>query len=178
MQAKIRGRGKILVQLNFNAYPVQSSLGVLGRKWALLVLMNIAFGRARRFNDLLRLAPGMSKRILAMRLREMESDGFLSQVGRPAARPRWEITTKGADVLPVLLTLIHFGSRWHADGIPLAGTMSKPIEVTFTRSKSRVTSASFGSPDLRTQARKIRSHRTGELPRQGGKRAEFGMESD
>jgi DNA-binding HxlR family transcriptional regulator len=134
----------ILVQLNFNAYPLQASLGVLGRKWALLVLMNIAFGRAQRFNELLRTAPGMSKRILAMRLRELESDGFLTQTKGPGSRPRWQITAKGADVLPVLLTLIHFGSRWHANGAPFGGGTGKPLEVTFARSKSKLTFSSEG----------------------------------
>jgi DNA-binding HxlR family transcriptional regulator len=141
LTAKIRGRGKILVRLNFSAYPIQSSLGVLGRKWALLVLMNIAFGRARRFNELLRSAPGMSKRILAMRLRELESNGFLVQTERQPGRNHWQITPKGADVLPVLLTLIHFGSKWHTNGAPIGGGTDKPIEIIFTRSKSNATRA-------------------------------------
>jgi DNA-binding HxlR family transcriptional regulator len=173
LTAKIRGRGKILVQLNFNAYPVQSSLGVLGRKWALLVLMNIAFGRARRFNELRRFAPGMSKRILALRLRELESDGFLTRTESSAGRPRWQITTKGADVLPVLLTLIHFGSRWHAGGIPLGGGTAKPIEVTFSRSKSKVALASSRSPPPRTGVTRIPDSYSLEDSRgRSGKRAE------
>lgn len=174
MTAKIRGRGKILVRLNFNAYPVQSSLGVLGRKWALLVLMNIAFGRARRFNELLRSSPGMSKRILAMRLRELEADGFLTQTESELGRPRWQITTKGADVLPVLLTLIHFGSRWHPNGIPLGGGTAKPIEVTFTRSKSKVTLGSPRSPSPRTRSTRIPNSRSLEgSPAGSGEPAEY-----
>jgi DNA-binding HxlR family transcriptional regulator len=151
--AKIRGRGKILVQLNFSAYPVQSSLGVLGRKWALLVLMNIAFGRARRFNELRRSAPGMSKRILAIRLRELESNGFLTQIETQRGRPRWQITPKGADVLPVLLTLIHFGSKWHANGTPVGGGVDRPIEIIFTRSKTNLTPASSGTTSSRNPQR-------------------------
>jgi DNA-binding HxlR family transcriptional regulator len=167
----IRGRGKILVLLNFNAYPVQSSLGVLGRKWALLVLMNIAFGRARRFNELRRSAPGMSKRILALRLRESESDGFLTRTESSPGRPRWQITAKGADVLPVLLTLIHFGSRWHGGGPPLGGGTAKPIEVTFTRSKSRVALASSGLPSPNPRASVIRDDHSLEGSQRGsGKR--------
>jgi DNA-binding HxlR family transcriptional regulator len=102
---------RILVQLNFTAYPVQASLGSLGRKWALLVLMNIALSRAQRYNELLRSTPGMSKRILAMRLRELEADGFIFRAERDQSHTRWQLTQKGADVLPVLLTLIHFGSK-------------------------------------------------------------------
>lgn len=157
--------------MNFNAYPVQSSLGVLGRKWALLVLMNVAFGRARRFNELLRAAPGMSKRILAMRLRELESDGFLTQTETPSGRPRWLITAKGADVLPVLLTLIHFGSRWHASGVPLWGGSSKPIEVTFSGLRSTTAPVPPVSRFLKSGAATPSNDRAPQEPRdRSGKR--------
>lgn len=105
-------RPRLRVRLNFLAYPLQSSLGVLGRRWACLVLFHIAVGRAQRFNDLLRTSPGMGKRILAMRLRELEEDGFIVRVEQRQGYVRWQITPKGQDVLPVLLTLIHFASKW------------------------------------------------------------------
>lgn len=106
------GRTRIRVRLNFLAFPIQSSLGVLGRKWGLLVLMNIALGRAERFNELLRASDGMSKRILAMRLRELETHGYIARAEQRRAYVRWRLTPKGGDVLPVLLTLIHFASKW------------------------------------------------------------------
>ena len=126
-------RGKIRVELNFSPYPIQSSLGVLGRKWALPVLMNIALGRADRFNGLLRSSPGMSKRILAIRLKELEAHGFLSRSESRRGYPKWQITEKGADVMPVILTLIHFGTKWHdaADSAPPAS--ERNFEIKFTR---------------------------------------------
>ncbi len=114
MVASHRRRAHVRVRLNFSAYPVQATLGALGRKWALRILMNIALGRARRFNQMLRSSPGMSKRILAMRLRELEGSGFIARAERRRGYSRWQLTSKGADVLPVLLTLIHFGSKWRA----------------------------------------------------------------
>jgi DNA-binding HxlR family transcriptional regulator len=122
------------VRLNFSAYPVQASLGALGRKWALLVLMNIALARAQRFNDLLRSTPGMGKRILAMRLRELEEEGFIFRAEQQRASVRWQLTSKGADVLPVLLTLIHFVSRQHAlarRGGPSVATLGEAFQVTY-----------------------------------------------
>jgi hypothetical protein len=92
----------------------------------------------------------MSKRILAIRLRELESNGFLVQTESQPGRTHWEITPKGADVLPVLLTLIHFGSKWHANGTPLGGGADKPIEITILRSKSNLRPE---SPISRTLAR-------------------------
>jgi DNA-binding HxlR family transcriptional regulator len=95
--------------------------------------MNIALGRAKRFNELLRSSPGMSKRILAIRLRELESNGFITRAEQGRGFTRWEVTPKGVDVLPVLLTLIHFGSKWHARGEPLGGGTDRVFEVSVTR---------------------------------------------
>lgn len=74
--------------------------------------MNIAFGRASRFNQMLRLTPGMSKRILAMRLAELERGGFIAKAEERRGFVTWELTPKGADVLPVILTLLHFDAKW------------------------------------------------------------------
>ncbi|MCI4321135.1 MAG: helix-turn-helix transcriptional regulator [Thermoplasmata archaeon] len=137
-------RQSLRIEVNFSAYPLQASLGALGRKWALLVLMNIALSRAQRFNQMLRSAPGMSKRILAMRLHELERDGFIHRAERSPGFTKWELTQKGADVLPVLLTLIHFGSRWRSpnkasDGP--SGTIGPTFDVTY-RPEARRTAPS------------------------------------
>lgn len=132
---RARRRERILVRLNFAAYPVQASLGALGRKWALLVLMNIALSKARRFNELLRSNPGMSKRILALRLNDLEHNGFLSRAVQGPGHVEWQLTQKGADVLPVLLTLIHFGSKWKPDGDPGASPrqeIDREFEIAYT----------------------------------------------
>lgn len=146
------GRTSTRVHLNFRAYPVQSSLGALGRKWALLVLMNIALGQAQRFNELLRKSPGMSKRILAMRLRELEGGGFIARAETHRGYVRWQLTSKGADVLPVLLTLIHFSSKWggsaggSSESFP---TLGKDFEVVIHRNPAartpRLTAVDRGS---------------------------------
>jgi DNA-binding HxlR family transcriptional regulator len=132
---RARRRGRILVRLDFTAYPIQSSLGVLGKKWALLLMMNIALGKARRFNEMLRSTPGMSKRILAMRLRELESNGFITRAEVTRKLTRWQITPKGADVLPVLLTLIHYGARWHPADASSGFEKGKLFEITYAQAR-------------------------------------------
>lgn len=139
-----RAGTSIRVRLNFLAYPVQSSLGVLGRRWALLILMNIALGRAQRFNELLRKSPGMSKRILALRLKELEEEGFISRAEQGRAFTRWQLTPKGSDVLPVLLTLIHFASKWRrsAGSSQISpSSWGKDFEVIVHRTAARTTPA-------------------------------------
>ena len=129
-------RSRILVRLSFSAVPIQASLGVLGRKWALRVLMTIALGQAQRFNTLLRTTPGMSKRILAMRLRDLEQDGFIDRAEQGRGYTRWQITQKGADVLPVLLTLVQFGVKWGGAARSPAeapASWGPAFEVTYSR---------------------------------------------
>jgi DNA-binding HxlR family transcriptional regulator len=130
LAAVSRHRDRVFVKLNFSAYPVQASLGVLGRKWALLVLMNIALGQAQRFNELLRTTPGMSKRILAIRLSELERNGFIVRAEQTRGFTKWQLAPKGADVLPVLLTLIHFGSKWRSPAGAASGE-PRPSNPTF-----------------------------------------------
>jgi DNA-binding HxlR family transcriptional regulator len=94
--------------------------------------MNIALGKARRFNEMLRSTTGMSKRILAMRLRELEANGFITRSETAREYTKWQITPKGADVLPVLLTLIHYGARWHPGDAPVGFEKGKVFEITYT----------------------------------------------
>jgi DNA-binding HxlR family transcriptional regulator len=96
--------------------------------------MKIALSQAERFNQLLKTTDGMSKRILAMRLNELERDGFIHRAQQTQTRTTWALTQKGADVLPVLLTLIHFGSKWRD---PTAADDSSDVlghtfDVTYT----------------------------------------------
>lgn len=104
-------------KVEFLSCPVQASLKVLGREWAFLVLTSIALFRAQRFNDMLRAMPGLSKRLLTMRLTELERHGFIVRAESRRGYVRWELTEKGADVVPILLTLVEFGSRWYADEV-------------------------------------------------------------
>ena len=105
------------MKVEFLSCPVQASLKILGREWAFLVLTSIALFRAQRFNEMLRAMPGMSKRLLTMRLTELENAGFIVRAERRRGSVRWELTEKGADVVPILLTLVRFGSKWYADEV-------------------------------------------------------------
>jgi len=64
---------------------------------------------------MLRAMPGLSKRLLSMRLAELEDAGFIVRAERRRGFVRWELTAKGADVVPILLTMVQFGAKWYAD---------------------------------------------------------------
>jgi DNA-binding HxlR family transcriptional regulator len=134
------------MKIEFLSCPVQASLKTLGREWAFLVLTAIALFRANRFNDMIRAMPGLSKRLLTMRLTELERAGFIVRAESRRGYVRWELTAKGADVVPILLTMVRFGAKWYADEVFPDGT-ARPLDEIFDEGYIR---KSLGIPASRT----------------------------
>lgn len=103
----------------FKNCPIQTSLGVLGKKWTMLILRDIGFLKVDRFNKILRITSGLTPRVLSLRLRELEESGFIDQVElRSTPRMvRWALTKKGEDTLPLLMSFIEFGSKWYSEEV-------------------------------------------------------------
>jgi DNA-binding HxlR family transcriptional regulator len=164
--ANRRAPPELIVQFE-GGCPVKASLDVLGRKWALLVLRNIGLYRAQRFNEMLRITPGLSKRVLAMRLKELELGGFIRAVERGRNFTRWGLTEKGEDALPILMTLVHFGSKWYADQV-FADRRPRSLSDVFESSyiqkilREMTGAASLTAPRPR---RRIRDNREGATVR-------------
>lgn len=118
------------MKVEFLSCPVQASLKVLGREWAFLVLTSIALYHAQRFNEMLRAMPGLSKRLLTKRLTELERHGLIVRAESRRGYVRWELTEKGADVVPILLTMVRFGSKWYADEL-FADQVPRPLGEVF-----------------------------------------------
>ena len=94
--------------------PIAESLGVLGKKWTFLIIRDIGWQRADRFNNLLQTIPGLTPRVLSMRLQELEREGLIERVieHRSPRIVRWKLTLKGQYVMPVLVRLTDYGSQW------------------------------------------------------------------
>ncbi|MBP7252019.1 MAG: helix-turn-helix transcriptional regulator [Alphaproteobacteria bacterium] len=86
--------------------PVEASLDLIGGKWKAILLFRI-IEQTRRFNELRRLVPNMTQRMLTNQLRELESDGLISRKVYAQVPPKVEyaITPFGKTLLPVLLAL-------------------------------------------------------------------------
>jgi DNA-binding HxlR family transcriptional regulator len=134
------------LRVEFAGCPVKASLDVLGRKWALLILRNIGLYRAERFNEMLRITPGLTKRVLAMRLRELERSGFIRAVERTPSHTRWGLTEKGQDALPILMTLVQFGSKWYAHEV-FADRQPRALSDVFEATYIQRTLRALTGPD-------------------------------
>ena len=120
-----------LPEVKFTQCPIKSTLGVLGKKWTLLVMRDIGFVGVDRFNRLLDTIPGLTPRVLSMRLKELEKEGFIECIeeGKSPMIVRWAFTEKGRDVLPILMLFTSFGSKWHADVVFEDKTPRGPDEL-------------------------------------------------
>jgi DNA-binding HxlR family transcriptional regulator len=109
--------GAIWPQVKFITCPIRTSLGILGKKWTILILRDIGFLRIDRFNRLLESITGLTPRILSIRLKQLEKEGFIERIEekRSPIVVRWRITEKGKDTLPILMQLVAFGSKWYSD---------------------------------------------------------------
>lgn len=91
---------------------VAAAADVLGDRWCWLVLREVARGH-RRFDDLVR-ELGISRKVLAERLRHLVASGVLERIAyqsRPV-RHDYVLTAAGQALLPVLVGLQDWGDRW------------------------------------------------------------------
>jgi DNA-binding HxlR family transcriptional regulator len=92
--------------------PIVRAVEVLGDRWTLLIAREMLTG-TRRFNELARGLPGLSRGLLTRRLRQMEAAGLVER----AADGGYDLTEAGADLRPVVFGLAEWGAR-HAFGDP------------------------------------------------------------
>src|SRR5919112_1114607 len=96
---------------------IARALEVLGDRWTLLVIRD-AFLGLRRFDDFQR-DLGIARNVLADRLGRLVDEGILERHAYQERPERFEyrLTEKGADLWPVLISLMKWGDRHDpADG--------------------------------------------------------------
>ena len=89
--------------------PVAKAAEVLGERWTLLIVRDVMEG-AHRFTDLYAGLPGISRTLLAGRLRHLEREGIIER--RPGeAHPEYWLTPLGLDLQPAVLALGEWAVR-------------------------------------------------------------------
>jgi DNA-binding HxlR family transcriptional regulator len=92
--------------------PVAHALGLVGERWALLVILELMRG-PKRYTDLADQLPGIGTNILAARLRDLEACGIVTKrtLPPPAASRVYELTEYGRALKPVIRELALWGAR-------------------------------------------------------------------
>jgi len=114
--------------------PVAHALGVVGERWALLVVRELLQG-PKRYTDLAEGLPGIGTNILASRLRDLETAGVVTKktLPPPAASRVYELTDYGLELKPVMRELALWGARSlgppTADDELFPGWLVNPVEM-------------------------------------------------
>ena len=89
---------------------VEAALRFIDGKWKGVVLWHLCEGTLR-FNQIRRLLPGVTQRMLTNQLRELEADGLVARRVYAEVPPRVEysLTERGRTLEPVLLALKVWG---------------------------------------------------------------------
>ena len=105
--------------------PVAKAAEVLGERWTLLIVRELLNG-VEGFNELQRLLPGISRSVLAQRLRTLERRGIVER-----AEPRgYRLTAAGRDLAGVVDTLGDWGAKW-AFGDPPPGELDPDLVMAW-----------------------------------------------
>lgn len=83
----------------------------LSNKWPLVVLVKISENEPMRFNELYRLIPSVSEKVLSQALKQLTLDGIIHRELFPDVPPRVEysVTEFGMTLLPHVEALIKWG---------------------------------------------------------------------
>ncbi len=92
--------------------PVAKAAEIVAERWTPLVLRELLCG-SRRFNDLHRGVPLMSRTLLTRRLEQLEDAGIVGSVPRARGRGReYQLTAAGEELRSLIDRLGEWGQRW------------------------------------------------------------------
>jgi DNA-binding HxlR family transcriptional regulator len=91
----------------------QSSIELVGKRWSSGILLAVAQG-ATRFTEIIAAVSGLSDRLLAQRIKELQTAGLLEREVIPTTpvQVRYHLTTRGADLMRALQPLGEWSQRW------------------------------------------------------------------
>jgi DNA-binding HxlR family transcriptional regulator len=90
--------------------PVEAAIDVIGGKWKPLILWWL-HQRTYRFAELRRLIPGITEKMLAQQLRELEADGIVDRCAYATVPPKVEysLTEYGRSLKQALQAICEWG---------------------------------------------------------------------
>ncbi|NGZ75148.1 winged helix-turn-helix transcriptional regulator [Saccharibacillus alkalitolerans] len=108
---------------------VEVTLDVIGGKWKSVILYHLVEGK-KRFNELRRLIPNISHKMLTQQLRELERDGIVLRRDYEEVPPKveYELSEYGGGLIGVLDFFCHWGEA-HLDRV--YGDKSLMLEENF-----------------------------------------------
>src|SRR5690606_34822470 len=92
---------------------VEEVLRLLEGRWKLIILFHLFDGKVQRYSDFEKLIPGISQKMLAQQLRQLEADGIVSRKLYPQVPPKVEyrLTDWGQALCPALDAMLKWAEQ-------------------------------------------------------------------
>ena len=108
-------------------YPARRLLDLIGDKWTPIVLYCLS-GGVRRFSEMQRRIPDISKKMLIQVLRSLERDGLVERVVHPVVPPKTEYRlTEGGRKLHEPVAIL---CAWASENAPFLDAIHARRQVT------------------------------------------------
>lgn len=111
---RINANGKVSI---YNC-PIEATLDLIGGKYKSIILWHLIEG-THRFNELSKVVPQATPKMLTQQLRELEHDGLIIRVIYPVIPPKVEYSLSefGKSIIPILDSMCSWGSHYLTDYI-------------------------------------------------------------
>ena len=92
---------------------VEHVLRLLEGRWKLIILFHLFDGKVQRYSDFEKLVPGISRKMVAQQLRQLEADGIVSRTVYPQVPPKVEyrLTEWGQELCPALDAMLKWAEK-------------------------------------------------------------------
>ncbi|MDH5377769.1 MAG: helix-turn-helix transcriptional regulator [Gammaproteobacteria bacterium] len=92
---------------------VEAAIEAIGGKWKGVILFHLIDGE-KRFNELKRLMPAVTQRMLTLQLRELEKDKIVERKVYAEVPPKveYKLSPFGETLLPILKSLENWGNQY------------------------------------------------------------------
>jgi len=99
---------------------IEQAIRRLDGRWKLVILFHLFGGKTLRFSDLERAIPGISQKMLAQQLRQLEGDGIVTRIVHAEVPPKVEyhLTAWGQSLCPALAKLLTWAEQQPARRMP------------------------------------------------------------
>lgn len=118
--------------------PMAKALEIVGDRWTLLIIRDMLCGMTH-FNDLERGLPGISRPLLAQRLKQLQQAGVIEKrlTGNGRKTTEYQLTQAGHELLEVVSALVVWGAKW-AFGDPTPEDLDPVLLMWWMRNRVNV----------------------------------------
>lgn len=98
------------------AIDVEACFSMLEGRWKLVILFHLFGGQIQRFSDLEKRVTGISQKMLAQQLRQLEADGIVERTVHQQVPPKvdYRMTAWGQELCPALDAMLTWAERREA----------------------------------------------------------------